>query len=117
MTAKDKDCLFCKIAAGEIPSQNVYKDGEIIAFKDINPSAPVHIMVIPVKHIVSLATMDEKDTPLVGKMAAAANKIARGLGLAERGYRLVINSGPEGGQVIQHLHMHLLGGRELKWEQ
>jgi histidine triad (HIT) family protein len=117
MSAKDKDCLFCKIIDGEIPSQNVYKDKDIIAFKDINPSAPVHIMVVPVKHIVSLALMDEKETPIVGKMTAAANKIARNLGLAERGYRLIINSGPEGGQVIQHLHMHLLGGRTLKWEQ
>jgi histidine triad (HIT) family protein len=117
MSAKDKDCLFCKIIAGEIPSANVYKDNDIVAFKDINPSAPVHVMIVPVKHIVSLASMGEKETPIVGKMAAAANKIAKDLGLAEKGYRLIINSGPEGGQVIQHLHMHLLGGRTLKWEQ
>jgi histidine triad (HIT) family protein len=119
MTSKDFDpnCLFCKIIAGQIPSDFVYKDKEVVAFKDINPSAPVHIMVVPVRHIVSLATMDEKDTPVVGKMTAAANKVAKDLGIAEKGYRLIINSGEYGGQVIKHLHMHLLGGRELKWEQ
>jgi histidine triad (HIT) family protein len=119
MNSKDFDasCLFCKIIAGQIPSDMVYKDKEVVAFKDINPAAPVHIMVVPVKHIVSLATMAEKDTPVVGKMTAAANKIAREMGIADKGYRLIINSGPEAGQVIQHLHMHLLGGRDLKWEQ
>ena len=119
MSSKDRDsnCIFCKIIAGEIPSQNVYKDNEVVAFKDINPSAPVHIMVVPVKHIVSLAAMTEKEMPIISKMTAAANKIARDFGLAEKGYRLVINSGPDGGQAVQHLHMHLLGGRVLKWEQ
>ena len=113
----DTNCLFCKIIAGQIPSEMVYQDKEVVAFKDIKPDAPVHIMVGPVKHIVSLATMAEKDTPLVGKMTAAANKIARDAGIADKGYRLIINSGPDAGQVIQHLHMHLLGGRDLKWEQ
>jgi histidine triad (HIT) family protein len=113
----DPNCLFCKIIAGQIPSDFVYRDKDVVGFKDINPSAPVHIMVVPVKHIVSLATMDEKDTPVVGTMAAAANKIARDLGISQKGYRLIINSGPDAGQVIQHLHMHLLGGRDLKWEQ
>jgi len=113
----DPNCLFCKIIAGEIPSDMVYKDKEVVAFKDIHPAAPVHLMVVPVRHIVSLAAMPEKDTPIVGKMTAAANKAAKDLGLAEKGYRLIINSGPDAGQVIQHLHMHLLGGRELKWEQ
>jgi len=113
----DPNCLFCKIIAGQIPSETVYKDKEVVIFKDINPAAPVHMMVVPVRHIVSLATMTEKATPIVGKMTAAANKVAREHGLAEKGYRLIINSGPDAGQVIQHLHMHLLGGRELKWEQ
>jgi histidine triad (HIT) family protein len=112
----DPNCLFCKIIAGEIPAEIAYKDKEVIAFKDINPAAPVHVMVVPVKHIVSLATMKDADTLLAGKMTAVANKVARDMGLAERGYRLIINSGPEAGQVIQHLHMHLVGGRELKWE-
>jgi histidine triad (HIT) family protein len=111
------DCLFCKIIAGEIPSEMVYKDREIVVFKDIKPAAPVHIMVVPVKHIVSLATMTDADTPIVSKMVAVANKVAREQGLADRGYRLIINSGPDAGQVVQHLHMHLLGGRELAWEQ
>jgi histidine triad (HIT) family protein len=112
----DPDCLFCKIIAGEIPSKMVYKDKEVVAFADIKPAAPVHIMVVPVKHIVSLAKLSENDSPIVGKMTAVANKIAKEQGIAEKGYRLIINSGPDAGQVIQHLHMHLLGGRELKWE-
>ena len=118
MSTKDFDanCLFCKIITGKIPSEIVYKDKDVVAFKDITPAAPVHIMVVPVKHIVSLAAMTDQDTALVGKMTAAANKVAKDLGVAERGYRLIINSGPEAGQVIQHLHMHLVGGRELKWE-
>jgi histidine triad (HIT) family protein len=118
MTAKDFDpnCLFCKIIAGTIPSDTVYKDQDVVAFKDIKPAAPVHIMVVPVKHIASLAAMTPQDTALAGKMIAAANKVARDLGLAERGYRLIINSGPEAGQEVQHLHMHLVGGRKLKWE-
>ena len=118
MSPKDFDpnCLFCKIIAGQIPSDMVYKDKDVVVFKDINPTAPIHMMVVPVRHIVSLATMAEADTAVVAKMTAAANKVAKQVGIAERGYRLVINSGPEAGQVIQHLHMHLLGGRELKWE-
>jgi histidine triad (HIT) family protein len=112
----DPNCLFCKIIAGEIPSKMVYKDKEVVAFADINPAAPVHMMVVPVQHIVSLATMAEKDSSIVGKMTAVANKVAKEQGISGKGYRLIINSGPEAGQVIQHLHMHLLGGRELKWE-
>lgn len=113
----DANCLFCKIIAGQIPSQMVYKDKDIVAFKDINPAAPIHIMIVPVKHIVSLAAMEEKDTPIVGKMTVVANKVAKDLGIEDKGYRLIINNGADAGQVIQHLHMHLLGGRELKWEQ
>lgn len=119
MSPKDFDpnCLFCKIIAGQIPSEMVYKSQEIVAFKDIHPAAPVHIMVVPVKHIPSLAAMSEKHSLIVGKMTAVASKIAKDMGIAQKGYRLVINSGPDAGQVIHHLHMHLLGGRELKWEQ
>ncbi len=115
--AQNPDCLFCKIIAGEIPSKMAYKDKEVAVFADVNPAAPVHLLVVPVKHIASLATMTDTDAPLVGKMVAAANKVAREQGLAERGYRLVINSGPDAGQVVQHLHIHLLGGREFKWDQ
>jgi histidine triad (HIT) family protein len=110
------DCIFCKIIAGEIPSKIVYKDEDVVIFPDINPAAPVHLLVVSVKHITSLAAMADTDTPLVGKMVAAANKVAREQGLAEKGYRLTINSGADAGQVVQHLHIHLLGGRPLKWE-
>jgi histidine triad (HIT) family protein len=110
------DCIFCKIINGEIPSKIIYRDEDVVVFPDINPAAPVHLLVVSVKHIVSLATMTETDTLLVGKMVAAANKVARGQGLSEKGYRLTINSGADAGQLVQHLHMHLLGGRVLKWE-
>ena len=110
------DCVFCKIISGEIPSKIVYKDKDVIIFPDINPRTPVHLMVIPVKHITSLATMTYADASLVGKMVAAANKVAREQGLSEKGYRLTINSGADAGQVVQHLHIHLMGGRPLKWE-
>lgn len=110
------DCIFCKIIAGEIPSNTVYKDKDVVVFADINPATPVHLLVIPVKHIESLATMTDADAALAGKMVAVANKVAREQGLANKGYRLTINNGAEAGQVVQHLHMHLLGGRPLKWE-
>jgi histidine triad (HIT) family protein len=113
---KDKpDCIFCKIINGEISSKIIYKDKDVVVFPDINPAAPVHLLVVPVKHIASLATMTDADAPLVGKMVAAASKVARQQGLANKGYRLTINSGAEAGQVVQHLHIHLLGGRQLKW--
>ncbi|MGD9115847.1 MAG: histidine triad nucleotide-binding protein [Dehalococcoidia bacterium] len=107
------DCIFCKIAAGEIPSTRVYEDEEIIAFRDINPQAPVHIVIIPRKHIASLSELSGGDSALVGRMVAAANKLAQDEGIAEKGYRVVVNCGPEGGQLVPHLHMHLVGGRKL----
>jgi histidine triad (HIT) family protein len=110
------DCIFCKIITGEIPSKILYKDKDVVIFPDINPAAPVHLLVVPIKHITSLATMTESDAPLVGKMVAAANKVARAQGLADKGYRLTINSGADAGQLVQHLHIHLMGGRRLKWE-
>jgi histidine triad (HIT) family protein len=118
MTPNDSktDCVFCKIIAGEIPSKIVYRDEDVVVFPDINPAAPVHLMVIPVKHIASLADMKDADAAVVGKMVRVANKVAKEQGLADKGYRLTINSGPDAGQVVQHLHMHLLGGRALKWE-
>jgi histidine triad (HIT) family protein len=118
MNAKQSktDCVFCKIINGEIPSKIVYRDEDVIVFPDINPLTPVHFMVIPVKHIASLSTMTEADTLLAGKMVAAANKVAKEQGLAEKGYRLTINSGADAGQVVPHLHMHLMGGRELRWD-
>ncbi|AII60558.1 histidine triad nucleotide-binding protein [Dehalococcoides mccartyi] len=106
-------CLFCAIAKGEIPAQIVYKDEDLVAFKDINPQSPVHILIIPRRHIANLTELDEADTELAGKMILLAGKLAREMDIAESGYRLVINSGREGGQVVQHLHLHLLGGRQL----
>jgi histidine triad (HIT) family protein len=110
------DCVFCKIAAGEIPAKIIYRDEEVFAFPDINPLTPVHILVLPVKHIPSLADMTDKDTTLVGKMVRAANQIAREQGIARSGYRLTINSGPDAGQLVPHLHIHLMGGRHLDWK-
>ena len=107
------DCIFCQIASGKIPSDIVYQDEEIIAFRDINPKAPVHILIIPKKHIPSLDQLKESDAALVGHMVAIANQLAKGEGVAQKGYRLAINCGQEGGQLVPHLHVHLLGGRRL----
>ena len=116
MNPKQSDCIFCKIIAGEIPAKIAYRDKDVVVFADINPATPVHLLVVSTKHITSLATMADTDAPLVGKMVSVANKVAKEQGLADRGYRLTINSGAEAGQVVPHLHIHLLGGRPLKWE-
>jgi histidine triad (HIT) family protein len=110
------DCVFCKIAAGEIPAKIIYRDDEVFAFPDINPLTPVHILVLSIKHIPSLADMTDKDAPLVGKMVKVANHIAREQGIDRSGYRLTINSGPDAGQLVPHLHIHLMGGRRLDWK-
>lgn len=109
------DCIFCKIAAGEIPSSKIYEDDMVIAFKDINPEAPIHIIIIPKKHIESLNTIEEKDINIISHMFMISKKIAIDLGISEKGYRLVNNCGEDGGQTVQHLHFHLLGGRLLQW--
>jgi histidine triad (HIT) family protein len=108
-----EECLFCRIAAGEIPSDIVYQDEEFFAFRDINPLAPTHILVIPRKHISSLAQLADQQQELMGRLIILATSLAEKEGIADRGYRLVINCGAEGGQVIGHLHLHLLGGRKL----
>ena len=107
------DCVFCKIVAGEIPSEILYQDEKVIAFRDISPQVPTHLLIIPRKHIPSLAHLSEAETPLIGYMAKIANQLARQEGIFESGYRLVINCGEQGGQIVPHLHMHLLGGRNL----
>ena len=107
------DCIFCKIVNGKIPSDVVYQDEELIAFRDINPVAPVHLLLVPKRHIASLARLDEADSPLMGHMVITASQLAKKEGIAERGYRLVVNSGKEGGQLVPHLHMHLIGGHQL----
>ncbi|MFA6771341.1 MAG: histidine triad nucleotide-binding protein [Dehalococcoidales bacterium] len=111
-----KDCVFCKIVKGEIPCDKVYEDDQIIVFNDIHPQAPVHLLVIPKKHIKSIAVMNEKDVALVGQMVNIATRIAAAAGISAKGFRLVTNSGEEGGQVVPHLHWHILGGRQLSGE-
>jgi len=107
------DCIFCQIASGKIPSDIIYQDEEVIAFRDIKPQAPVHLIIIPRKHIPSLDQLKEDELPLIAHMIEVANQLAKGEGIADKGYRLAINSGEEGGQLVPHLHLHLLGGRRL----
>jgi histidine triad (HIT) family protein len=105
--------VFCRIVEGVISTNRLHDDERVLAFTDINPQAPVHIIVIPKKHFSSLNDLTEKDEDLVGHMLLVAQKLAREQGVATAGYRLVLNCGPHGGQVVPHLHLHLLGGREL----
>ena len=107
------DCIFCKIANGEIKSSIVYQDETAVAFPDINPKAPVHLLIIPRKHIESVADLAEDEEKLMGHLITLANKLAQENGISESGYRLVINCGPHGGQMVPHLHIHLLGGRQM----
>jgi len=107
------ECIFCQIVAGKVPSEILYRDEEVIAFRDINPQAPTHVVIIPREHIPSLAHLSEAQSPLIGRMVNIANQLATKEGIAEDGYRLVINCGEGGGQLVPHLHMHLLGGRKL----
>jgi histidine triad (HIT) family protein len=109
------DCLFCKIAAGEIPSDQVHADGDFVAFHDIDPQAPVHVLVIPRRHIPSLDDLTDADADLVGRLQVTAARVATTLGLGASGYRFVINCGEHGCQSVPHLHLHLLGGRQLGW--
>jgi histidine triad (HIT) family protein len=108
------DCIFCKIIAKEIPGDILYEDERVIAFKDIQPAAPIHILIVPIKHIPSLNEAIEEDEALLGHMQLVAKKLAEKEGIAERGYRLVVNTGKEGGQIIFHIHLHLMGGKKLK---
>ena len=107
------DCVFCKIIAGEIPSDIRYRDEKIIAFPDISPLAPTHLLIVPRKHIPSLLEVSDAESSIIGEMARVANHLAKTSGIAEKGYRLVMNCGREGGQGVYHIHMHLLGGRQL----
>ena len=108
-----EDCLFCKIIKGEIPSNKVYEDDEILAFYDINPAAKIHILVIPKKHIESLAHMEKEDEIIVGKIYGVINKIAEEQGFKENGYRVIVNCGKDSGQEVMHLHYHLLAGAKF----
>jgi histidine triad (HIT) family protein len=108
-------CLFCKIVSREIPSDIVLETGDILAFKDVRPAAPVHALVIPKKHLVSLHDATPEDSALLGALMIAAREVAEKLGLGKTGYRLVVNSGPDAGQSVFHLHLHVLGGRPMAW--
>ena len=107
------DCLFCKIAAGEIPAAVVRKNDDFLAFRDINPQAPTHLLAIPVRHVASLNEV--KDEHMLGELMTFARDVAREAGLANKGYRVVVNTNHDGGQTVNHLHLHILGGREMRW--
>ncbi len=108
-----EDCLFCKIVKGEVPSTKVYEDEEILAFKDINPAAPIHILVIPKKHIASLADMEKEDEQVVGRIYGVINQLAEEQGFKQNGYRVIVNCGKDAGQEVMHLHFHLLAGTKF----
>ena len=108
-------CIFCEIANGRIPAGIVFQDEETAAFKDLNPQAPVHVLVVPRRHISSVNELEAGDAGTVGKLFLAAKKVAADLDVAESGYRLVMNCGRDAGQTVDHIHLHLLGGRAMKW--
>ncbi len=109
------DCLFCKVAKGDIPAKIIYRDDSVVAFDDINPQAPQHKLIIPLKHINTLNDVKPEDSELLGHMLQTAKMLAKELALAEPGYRLVINCNPGAGQTVFHIHVHLLGGRQMTW--
>lgn len=111
----DEDCLFCGIAEGEMSADIVHEDDEVVAFRDINPQAPTHILIIPREHVASVDDLEGEHADLVGKLYLAARDLAREEGVADDGYRLVMNSGEGAGQSVFHLHLHLLGGRAMRW--
>jgi histidine triad (HIT) family protein len=109
------ECIFCKIASGEIPADKVYDDGSLIGFRDVQPQAPTHIVLIPKKHIATMNDVTESDSDLLSALLQACKKIAAAEGLSEKGYRVVINCNSDGGQWVLHMHAHLLGGRIMGW--
>jgi histidine triad (HIT) family protein len=114
MTDREADCLFCRIVAGEIPSDRVYEDDAVVAFRDINPQAPTHVLVVPRRHVADAHAVTDDDGPLLAALFAAVRRIADEAGLGN-GYRVVTNVGPEAGQSVFHLHLHVLGGRSMSW--
>jgi len=111
----DQSCIFCRIAAGEIPAKIVRQDEDTVAFRDLNPQAPTHVLVIPRRHVPTVNVLEPADAALMGKLFLAAKEIARDEGVAGSGYRMVVNAGPNAGQSVDHIHMHVLGGRGLAW--
>jgi len=110
-----EDCIFCKIASGAIPVKIIYEDEHLVAFPDINPVAPVHVLVIPRKHLGSIAEAGPADAAMLGHVMLSLPKIAAQLGVTDAGFRVVMNTGKDGGQSVQHLHWHILGGRFMEW--
>lgn len=109
------DCLFCGIVDGKVKGNIVYQDGSVVAFRDINPKAPVHILIVPRKHIASVLDLQGEDRELIGEIFTVASKLARDNGVSQDGFRVVVNCGPNAGQSVDHIHFHLLGGRLLGW--
>jgi histidine triad (HIT) family protein len=109
----DKECIFCRIVSGEVPSDIVYQDKDFLAFRDISPQSPTHVLIVPKTHIASLNELTKGQQEFVGQLIIIARNLAKKEGIARRGYRLVINSGPEAGQMVPHLHLHIIGGRRL----
>ena len=109
------DCIFCKIVTGDIPADIVYQNDHVVAFRDLDPQAPTHILVIPRRHIARLNDLQESDADIIGQLVLAAAEIARQEGIAEDGYRTILNCNDDGGQTVFHIHLHLLGGRRMGW--
>ncbi|MDT8445919.1 MAG: histidine triad nucleotide-binding protein [bacterium] len=109
------DCIFCQIASGAVPTDKVFEDDQVVVFKDLNPQAPIHLLVIPKKHITTLEFAEPEDAALLGKLVYTAKEVAQEQGLEAAGYRLVMNVGEQAGQTVMHIHLHILAGRELRW--
>ena len=113
--AETEECIFCKVARGKLPAYILYKDDHVVAFHDINPQAPVHVLIVPIKHIPDIETAAEEDADLVGRMFQVASRVAGELRFAKNGYRLVLNNGAGAGQIVPHLHLHVMSGRHFAW--
>jgi histidine triad (HIT) family protein len=110
-----RDCIFCRIIAGEALSETLYRDDQITAFRDIHPVAPTHLLIVPNRHVASVNDLTEEDEPLVGRMFTVARQLAEQEGIGESGYRLIVNTGAHAGQVVFHLHLHLIGGQRMRY--
>jgi histidine triad (HIT) family protein len=115
MSASHPECAFCRIIAGTAPGTQTYADADVVVIRDLHPQAPVHLLVLPRRHIPSIAASEAEDGALLARLVSAANRVARESGVAEGGYRLVINTGNDAGQSVSHLHIHVLGGRHMGW--
>ncbi len=113
--AEIEDCIFCKVARGKLPAYILHKDDHVVAFHDINPQAPVHVLVVPIKHITDLEAAAEEDKDIVGRMFEVAARVAGDLRFAKNGYRMVLNNGAGAGQIVPHLHLHVMSGRRFAW--